>query len=374
MKIKILTKKIFNIAKNRGVVDLFYAVARRSYYLYLRKKITSSFEKLNLKKWDRIKNRYKGNRVFLIGNGPSLNNTELYLLKNEYTICFNHFDLFFERINWTPTFYSVTDELVLKDKISIIKELSKKIKISFLPAIHYRGFIFYKKLSSIKNIFWIFHRFGRGFSINLPNTFQGGSVIYEAFQILYHMGFSEIYLLGVDMNYKIHDNVDYFNNKNSTEIQSRLNDDPNHFDPRYFGKGKKYHQPKAFVIKNIIDNLNYIKEISEKLNFKIYNSGYNSKINLFEAKPLLSLFSKEYIRNSFEELVKDITHFKNIQEINLKIKSYESFDKNSLSNVSFYTHSNIGNKFIKEFLISHKVIGPFEKKIYFMLKSDNCGN
>ena len=127
------------------------------------------------------------------------------------------------------------------------------------------------------------------------------------------MGFSEIYLLGVDMNYKIHDNVDYFNNKNSTEIQSRLNDDPNHFDPRYFGKGKKYHQPKAFVIKNIIDNLNYIKEISEKLNFKIYNSGYNSKINLFEAKPLLSLFSKEYIRNSFEELVKD-THFKNIQD------------------------------------------------------------
>ena len=121
MKIKILLKKIFNITKNRGFVDLVYAVARRSYYLYLRKKISLSFEKLNLKKWDRIKNKYKNKRVFLIGNGPSLNNTELYLLKNEYTICFNHFDLFFERINWTPTFYSVTDELVLKDKISIIK-------------------------------------------------------------------------------------------------------------------------------------------------------------------------------------------------------------------------------------------------------------
>ena len=164
--------------------------------MYLRKKITSSFEKLNLKKWDRIKNKYKGNRVFLIGNGPSLNNTELYLLKNEYTICFNHFDLFFERINWTPTFYSVTDELVLKDKISIIKELSKKIKISFLPAIHYRGFIFYKKLSTIKNIFWIFHRFGRGFSINLPNTFQGGSVILKPFKYYITWVFQK-YLLGL---------------------------------------------------------------------------------------------------------------------------------------------------------------------------------
>ena len=110
MKIKIITKKIFNIAKNRGVVDLFYAVARRSYYLYLRKKITSSFEKLNLKKWDKIKNKYKGNRVFLIGNGPSLNNTELYLLKKVYNIL-NHFDLFFEKINWTH-FYSITDKLV----------------------------------------------------------------------------------------------------------------------------------------------------------------------------------------------------------------------------------------------------------------------
>ena len=56
------------------------------------------------KSWSHLKNKYKNKRVFLIGNGPSLKKTPLHFLKNEYTIVFNRFNLFFERINWIPTF------------------------------------------------------------------------------------------------------------------------------------------------------------------------------------------------------------------------------------------------------------------------------
>ena len=56
-----------------------------------------------------------------------------------------------------------------------------------------------------------------------------------------YLGFKEIYLLGVDMN--------YLNQKSVTKEDKRDwiakdDDDPNHFDPRYFGKGKKYHRPR----------------------------------------------------------------------------------------------------------------------------------
>ena len=89
------------------------------------------------------------------------------------------------------------------------------------------------------------------------------------------MGFSEIYLLGVDMNYKIHDNVDYFNNKNSTEIHSRLNDDPNHFDPEYFGKGKRWHIPETDRMQKSFTNAYY--EMKSR-NIKLFNATKNGNL------------------------------------------------------------------------------------------------
>ena len=37
-----------------------------------------------------------GKRVFLIGNGPSLNKTNLDLIKNEYSIAMNRISLIYE--------------------------------------------------------------------------------------------------------------------------------------------------------------------------------------------------------------------------------------------------------------------------------------
>ena len=61
------------------------------------------------------------------------------------------------------------------------------------------------------------------------------------------------------MNYRIHKSAKLINSK-GIDIQSQNNDDPNHFDPRYFGKGKKYHQPKKYVIENTIKDLSYIAD------------------------------------------------------------------------------------------------------------------
>ena len=282
--ISYLSNKIYSFYKRHGFISLIIASLRRSKSLILLK---LNKDAQNEKKWKSIKNKYKGKRVFLIGNGPSLNKTPLYLLKNEYTICFNHFYLFEERLNWLPTFYCVTDNLVLSDLLYKLDSLIKKYKFNFFPDIHFRGENFKNQIIPNDKIFWLNQVFGQGFSTELPKVFPGGSVIYEGFQLLNYLGFDEIYFLGVDMNFKIHKTAKSIDKKfKSVDIISQENDDPNHFDPRYFGKNKKYHQPEEFVIDNIMFNLKFLSSISKKIHSKIFNVGLNSKVEFFKKKKL----------------------------------------------------------------------------------------
>ena len=54
-------------------------------------------------------------------------------------------------------------------------------------------------------------------------------------QLAYHMGFSEVILLGVDHSFTMQ-------GKPHTAVVSE-GDDPNHFAPNYFGKGFKWQLP-----------------------------------------------------------------------------------------------------------------------------------
>ena len=71
-------------------------------------------------RWRTIRDLYKGQRAFIVGNGPSLNRTPLHLLKDEFTLCFNRFDLMFERLAWRPTMYMCIDDRVAEDMTSRI--------------------------------------------------------------------------------------------------------------------------------------------------------------------------------------------------------------------------------------------------------------
>ena len=45
--------------------------------------------KMSRRKLRRLKDKYKGERCFILGNGPSLAKTDLSLLRNEYTFGLN---------------------------------------------------------------------------------------------------------------------------------------------------------------------------------------------------------------------------------------------------------------------------------------------
>ena len=48
----------------------------------------------------KYKNKYTGHRCIIIGNGPSLNDMDLSLLKNEYTFGLNRIYLLFNKLNY----------------------------------------------------------------------------------------------------------------------------------------------------------------------------------------------------------------------------------------------------------------------------------
>ena len=77
-----------------------------------------SIRKLNL-----LKDAHKGERCFLIGNGPSLKHTDLSLLKNEFSFGFNRIFLAAEELNFTPSCLVSINDLVIEQSAQEFRAL-----------------------------------------------------------------------------------------------------------------------------------------------------------------------------------------------------------------------------------------------------------
>ncbi len=178
-------------------------------------------------------------RVFIIGNGPSLKVTDLGLLENEITIGFNGIFLLKD---FMPTIYIVEDHLVGEDRSKEIKEFDCPVKI-FPTYLSYC-------VPCQKNSIFLNHvprtsyPFDTDFSSDVAEvSYTGGTVTYTGLQVAISLGFKEIYLVGVDASYKVQ-NVKRENTYGTGVLES-TSDDVNHFDPSYFGKGFRWHDPNV---------------------------------------------------------------------------------------------------------------------------------
>lgn len=290
-------REIFN-----RIVSLLYTNGKRFCSPYF-------FE--NNKRWRELKGKYKGKRIFLIANGPSLNITPLFLLKDEYTIMFNRIKLMLERLNYIPTYYMVSDEVVaptIKDEIMYFIDNSEKV---FVPDLKKTKVDFTKFVPFNDNVFYWYEEPVK-FSKRPPILGAGTTVIYRAFQVLAYMGFNEIVVVGNDMNYVVHQTAEIIENnivkgKSMQSIKSIQDDDPNHFDPRYFGKGKEYHQPTDVVVNRIFDALDRVAIECNRMGVKVTNAGYNSRVESFPKQDFYEClgYSQEKIDSLFEDLVKE---------------------------------------------------------------------
>lgn len=230
--------------------------------LYFHSKKTDPF--LHIKK-NINKKLNNSKRIFIVGNGPSINNQNLNYLKNEFTICSNAFFLKYPDLTWKPTIYTVEDPLPAIDNYKFfntdkdsLKVIPYDLKKTFNnPNIIYINFSRFYLNPSDKN--WPL------FSNDISDVaYWGGTVSFLSIQIAAMFKPKEIILLGTDLSYSIPKSAII----NKSVITSTEND-PNHFNSSYFGKGKRWHLPDVDRMQKGFDKA---KEVLDQSGIKLLNA------------------------------------------------------------------------------------------------------
>jgi hypothetical protein len=232
-------------------------------------------------------NRFQGQRCFIIGNGPSLNRHDLSLLENEYSFGVNSFYYKTRETGFRPTFYVVEDSSVIKENIAEIRAYEAPFK--FFPTI-------YRNLHpKTPNTF--FFNMNRGFyEKTSPNyavprfstdasrvLYCGQSVTYINLQLAFFMGFTEVYLIGMDFDYVIP-----ASHKRTGDLLLSDTDDMNHFHKDYFGKGKSWKDPK---LDRVLMNYRMANLAYSAVGRQIFNATKGGKLEEFERVDFDLLFS-----------------------------------------------------------------------------------
>ena len=150
----------------------------------------------------KYKDIHKEERCFVIGNGPSLQVSDLNKITQEYTFASNRIYCCFDKTDFRPAYYFVGDGgFVSRDCENIKKVSSKATFVGLEDFLSYKNsykgsdVILYRKVTKFTNLI----------PLVKPTTDDfvstGHTVLFEACQFAIYMGFKEIYLLGTDCSY-----------------------------------------------------------------------------------------------------------------------------------------------------------------------------
>jgi hypothetical protein len=258
-------------------VYIFKKIINIVYYLiwgnfrFLFKYIYNVFKKNEL---CTLKNSESG-RCFIIGTAPSLRIDELKRLSAEKTLGVNNICSIFETISYETNYYCIQDFAgyqIIKDNVDRIRHAI------ILQALTYTKSIFdiFKSNPLAEHIEFPLYLGSHMFSNNTSRlkfssesnkiVYDGYTVIYSAIQLAVYLGFSEIYLMGVDCHYspsRLH-----FKNQNS-DSASNINDIK-------LNRQSKRMREALLIARNH----------AEKLGVKIYNVSSDSPLDLFEKRNL----------------------------------------------------------------------------------------
>jgi hypothetical protein len=238
-----------------------------------------------------LRDVYKGQRCFIMGNGPSLNKMDLNLFRDEVIWGSNRCYLLFDRINWRPKFYVAVDTRVVPDNAEEINSLKNLLPeaLFFFPV----NFRLKGTLRSASNVYW-FNEIPLSkddlpysmFSSN-PSAFvySANTVSVTMLQLAVYLGFNPIYLIGCDTSYSIPKSVKF--EKGDPNLIISTEDDPNHFDTSYFGDGKKWHDPH---VENMIFNYEQVKKYCDTKNLEIINATIGGNLEVFPRINYFELF------------------------------------------------------------------------------------
>lgn len=223
-----------------------------------------------------LKNIHKGRRAFIIGNGPSLKQTDLSKLKNEITFGLNRIYLAFPELGFATTYLCVTNDLVVEQFVNDFLALDVPQFIAWRSHRHYPANLPISQLPTFIYTTYTGPRFAddvRG------RVWEGATVTNLALQLAFHMGIGEAVLIGVDHNFASKGDA------NKTVVSE--GDDRNHFMPDYFGKGVKWQLPDLDT-----SEVGYImaREAYKKTGRRVIDATIGGKLTVFPKADYNSLF------------------------------------------------------------------------------------
>lgn len=211
----------------------------------------------------RFKNSHKGERCFIIGNGPSLNKMDLTLLSGIKKFGLNKIYLMFDKVNLDLSYHVTVNPFVINQSHKEIGRLRCESFVSYRPSSDL--------FSGAEHVNYIFTEGGvRLFQEDITRvTSEGGTVTYVALQLAFYMGFQEVFLIGVDHNFVC--------DGKPNEEQHMEGKDQNHFDERYF-QDMDWHLPDlvSSEMAYCLARYHYMKD-----GRKIYDATVDGKLDVF---------------------------------------------------------------------------------------------
>lgn len=202
--------------------------------------------------FDRYHNLHKGESCLVLGNGPSLKDVPNAYLKKHTTFGTNRIYLKF-----IPDYYVCVNELVIDqfkeeiDALACTKFIRERTRVTKAQQLH----LVETEMFSFAPTKWLY---------------DGHNVTFVCLELAFFMGFTTVYLLGVDHRYEF--------KGQPNEVLYMKDGDPNHFSSDYF-KGAKWQAPDLAVSEEA-----YImaKEAYESNGRRIINMTPGSALHVFE--------------------------------------------------------------------------------------------
>ncbi|MGB1883071.1 MAG: 6-hydroxymethylpterin diphosphokinase MptE-like protein [Gammaproteobacteria bacterium] len=213
--------------------------------------------------------RHAGEKAVILCNGPSLLKSDLSLLEGTFTFGLNKINLLYDKHEFRPSCVVAVNRLVLEQNAEYYNETETPL---FLDSAALKLGI--KENPNTHLLHNTNHRrFARDCSISI---YQGYTVTYVALQLAFHMGFTEVALIGADH---------YFSTPGQpNQTVTSESKDPNHFDPNYFANGAQWQLPDLAE-----SELSYImaRDVFHAFGRRVVNAGEGGHLEIFERQPLV---------------------------------------------------------------------------------------
>lgn len=243
----------------------------------------------NAKELYSYKNKYKGQRCFLIGNGPSLTTSDLELLQNEITFGCNRVYKLFPSTTWRPTYFCMIDALIAKYSSD---ELAENVKCPLFTNINTRDLMKYRPehLIFARNLGENPYRVSGNFEAYYVPS--GATVMTFMIELAMYMGFQEIYLIGVDCTSSLaaggHCAKGYVNQeliqKDIERIRKRLND------PTLTAE-----QVAAYYFDQSTYSYKVLRDYADRHGIHIYNATRGGMLEVYERRNLDEVVSRKHV-------------------------------------------------------------------------------